>query len=87
MRDCISDLLYTQGHSAPVLTLAFTLDGRHLLSAGRTVRLWDIEGHLQVGPNLTLPATVNAIGLSPDGNTLATAAEDGTVKLWQLKLS
>jgi WD40 repeat protein len=74
------------GHRGTVGSVAFTSDGKALLSGGgdRTARLWgarsgkllqSLQGH--EGP-------VNAVALSADGGVLATGGEDKTVRLWRV---
>jgi WD40 repeat protein/beta-lactamase regulating signal transducer with metallopeptidase domain len=72
------------GHTASVRSLAFSSDGSTLVTGGvdSTVRVWDVETGK---PRLVLggfPDCVRALGLSPDGRSLAVAARgDGVVSL------
>ncbi|QNP68600.1 WD40 repeat domain-containing protein [Streptomyces roseirectus] len=71
-------------HDGFLMGLAFTPDGRTLVTAGsdRAAWLWDVPtGRLRTvftGHD----AAVMAIGLTRDGRTLATASIDHTVRLW-----
>jgi len=71
-------------HAAPVLDLAFSPDGKTLLtgSADKTARLFDVKtgtlkqtlsGHL--GP-------VNSVAFQPGGAQVVTAGAEGGVKVW-----
>ncbi len=74
--------------------LAYTLDGRTLLTAsevtarggadGHELRLWDVAtGKLRAGP--VKSDHVSASGsISPDGKTAATGSHDGSWQLWHL---
>jgi len=67
-----------------VSAVAFTPDGRHVLSAGKReglVRLSTVEGE----PLATVKAHAEGMTTAfvlPDGSRLATAGKDGTVVLW-----
>lgn len=70
------------GHQNLVLTVAMSPDGRFIASGGsdNSLRLWDVPG----GPPqrvLPLGSPGNNIALSPDGNRIAGACADGTVKV------
>ncbi|OQD78613.1 hypothetical protein PENDEC_c001G00665 [Penicillium decumbens] len=78
-----AELQTLEGHSGPVLSVAFSPDGR--LASGsndHTVRLWDpatgalqqtLEGHSD---------WVQSVAFSPDGRLIASGSIDHTVRLW-----
>ncbi|MHC5543300.1 WD40 repeat domain-containing protein, partial [Singulisphaera rosea] len=74
------------GHSDPVYTIAWSPDGKTLVTGGfdNTVRLWDaatrkelkkFEGHT----NLVL-----TVAPSPDGKRILSGSLDKTAKVWQV---
>src|SRR5262249_57827754 len=76
------------GHSAAVVPVAFSPDGRSLAtgSGAKTVILWGLADRAhptQLGAPLTgHNAAVVSVAFSPDGRTLATGSADKTVILW-----
>ncbi len=73
-----------RGHSARVVSVAFSPDGRRLASGStdKTVRLWDTETGQEV---LTLRDHTDLVGhvrFDPSGQRLASASDDGTARIW-----
>jgi WD40 repeat protein len=76
-----------KGHTASVLTVAFSQDGKFLASGAAhpdcTIRLWNLtKGTARVLSGHT--SHVNSVAFSPDGRTLASGSEDETVKVWDV---
>jgi WD40 repeat protein len=83
------------GHVRDVRALAFTHDGKTLATGGgdRSIRLWNVATRQQTGmlqePNGLIDpkaefAGILAVAYSPDGNSVATASDDGQVSIYGL---
>jgi WD40 repeat protein len=75
------------GHTDRVHAVAFSPDGRTLLSGSYdgTARLWDVATHRQVGVPLNgHDGEVYSVAFSPQGNVVASGADDGMVRLWDV---
>ena len=72
------------GHSAEVVALAFSPDGRRLATASsdRTIKLWDTVTGQDVFTLRGHTAGVRCLAFSPDGNRLVTGAIDSTARVW-----
>ena len=79
-----AELQKLEGHSFSVKAVAFSPDGKQLVSAShdQTVRLWDAATGEQVKKLEGHSGKVKAVAFSPNGRRLASASDDRTVRLW-----
>ena len=76
-----------KGHSAPVLCVAYTADGRFILSGSDdyTVRVWDAQtGELIAKPLSRHSDWVRSVACSLDGRFFASAGWDGKIYIYDL---
>ncbi len=74
-----------QGHERAVLSVAFSGDGRRIVSGSNddTVRLWDVEtGQLIGDPLQGHQDAVNSVTFSGDDRRIVSGSDDNTIRLW-----
>lgn len=73
-----------KGHTDALTSLAFSSDGRHLLSgsADKTAILWDVGSRTALKTFSSHKAAVTKVAFSGGGATVVTAGADGSVRLW-----
>ena len=77
-----------QGHTDSVSSVAFSPDGRHIVSGSRdeTIRVWDAQTGGQVGnPLQGHTSSVNSVAFSPDGRHIVSGSRDQTIRVWDVQ--
>ena len=71
-------------HSQSIHSIAFSKDGKYILSASRdsTAKLWNLNGKLI--KQFKDPSQLSCADISPDGKHIVTASRDGNTRLWNL---
>lgn len=71
-------------HKSHVNAVAFSPDGKFLVSAGmdNLVKLWSVEEWALFSTFFGHEKSANSLSFTPDGERLATASTDRTVRVW-----
>lgn len=75
-----------KGHSNIVVALAFSPDGRYLLSGSldKSAMLWEVAGRRRLHTLSGHQEAVYAVAFTADSQRAVTGAEDGELRLWQV---
>ncbi|EMD37120.1 hypothetical protein CERSUDRAFT_84154 [Gelatoporia subvermispora B] len=87
MKQFISDMVMKplEGHTGPVICIAFSRDGKCLASGSsdKTLRLWNTETGTLVSPQpVGHEDHVYCVAFSPTGRCVASGSKDHTIRLW-----
>jgi WD40 repeat protein len=79
-------LAILHGHTGFVRSVAFSPDRKTLASASadKTIRLWNVHTHEQLGVLIGHTGPVLSVAFSPNGSTLASGSADKTIRLWNV---
>ena len=75
------------GHAGEVSSVAFSSDGRLLVSGcgDRTVKLWDVQTGGTIHTFSGHTKLVRCVSISVDGATIASGSPDDTIRLWNVQ--
>ncbi|KAH7913261.1 WD40-repeat-containing domain protein [Hygrophoropsis aurantiaca] len=72
-------------HHGWISAITFSHDGAYLISASKTIRVWDSDTGAHVrGPFEGHTGHINSIVVSPDGKSLISGARDKTIRIWDI---
>jgi WD40 repeat protein len=86
----VGELRRFQGHEGPVRGVAYSPDGRFVLSGSgwpdgdRTVRLWDVATGKEIRKFEGHSDQVFSVAFSPDGRRALSSGADKTMRLWDV---
>src|SRR5438034_504157 len=81
-----------KGHTEPVYAIAFTPDGKYVVTGSfdKTLKLWETATGKEVktfGGQAGHQNLVLSLAISPDGQSLASGSSDNTAKVWDIPSS
>lgn len=80
-------LVFIRELPAPVTAIAFSPDGKRILSGNKdySLQLWDTLTGQTIGPPMTgHTMEVNSVAFSPDGKRIVSGSRDGALKIWNI---
>ncbi len=87
----IRDLLTFTGHSAPIWSLAFSPDGRLVVSGSAretdgeySIRLWETDTGKELQRFVGHTDVVRSVAFSPDGQRIVSGSWDKTIRIWDV---
>lgn len=82
-KDQLRSLVIQDGHSSVVTSVAFSPDGRFIVSASHdnTLKFWNMDGRL-LKTVRGHSNRIEGVAFSPDSKLIVSASHDNTLKLW-----
>jgi len=79
-----ADIMTLLGHKAKVRSIAFSPDGRQIVSGGNNtvLRIWNVATGTVEKTLTGHEDGVNSVAFSPDGRRVVSGSDDKTIKIW-----
>jgi WD40 repeat protein len=79
--------LYTlRGHTDPVGAVAYSPDGRRIVSVGTEIKIWDAETGRELNTfKGHTSSRVRSVAYNPDGRRIASLAVDDIIRIWDVE--
>lgn len=73
-----------RGHSDTIYGLAFSPDGKKIVSGARdkTIKIWDVDSGERIATLVGHGKQVNSVSFSPDGKKIVSGGGDSTINIW-----
>ena len=79
-------LLVLEGHTSGVNSVAFSHDGKRIVSTSRDLRIWDSEtGVQQLILKGSTPLDYYSATFSPDGRSIVSTSSDYIIRVWDIE--
>lgn len=91
MAEKLGEIRRFEGHTASVHTVAYSADGRLVVSGSGwptsdgTIRLWDVETGKQLREFSGHEGAVYTVAFAPDGRSVLSDGTDKTLRLWDVQ--
>jgi WD40 repeat protein len=74
------------GHTGAINAIAYSPDGKFVLSGGedQTLKLWEVASGKELRTFTGHRGVVTSVAFSPDGNLAVSGSDDSTLRLWEV---